>query len=116
MAQPRKPEEIIMPLANQTVVPAMTLADRILQHKADVIREQAAGSPSLQTRKQLETQTRELDRQARPCGERAEKDDWNAAAHLVQCYEKGWDGVQQSEHKQRNVSVDKRKTTKITPC
>ena len=93
----QKAEEIIMPLANQNVVPAMTLAGRILQHKADVIGEQATGSPSLQTRKQLETQANALDQQARQWWERAEKDDWNAAAHLAQCYEKGYGGVEKSE-------------------
>jgi serine/threonine protein kinase/TPR repeat protein len=93
----QKAEDIIMPLANQNVVPAMTLAGRILQHKADLTREQAAGSPSLQTRKQLETQANDLDRQARQWWERAQKDDWNAAAHLGQCYEKGWGGVEKSE-------------------
>jgi TPR repeat protein len=93
----QKAEEIIVPLANQNVVQAMTLAGRIFQHKADLIRAQAAGSPSPQTRKRLETQANELDQQARQWWERAEKDDWNAAAHLGQCYEKGWGGVEKSE-------------------
>jgi TPR repeat protein len=39
----QKAEEIVMPLANQGVVPAMTLAGRILQYKADIKRTEAAG-------------------------------------------------------------------------
>ena len=42
----QKAEEIIMPLANQNVVPAMTLAGRILQFKADLKRTEAGGSAS----------------------------------------------------------------------
>jgi serine/threonine protein kinase/TPR repeat protein len=78
----QKAEEIIMPLANQNVVPAMTLAGRILQYKA------ATGGKA---------QANELDRSARQWWERAEKDDWNAAAHLGKCYEEGWGGVEKSE-------------------
>jgi TPR repeat protein len=106
----QKAEEIILPLANQNVVPAMTLAGRILQYKADILKEQAAGSSSPQTRKQLEAQANELDRQARQWWERAEKDDLNAAAHLAQCYEKGWGGVEKSEEqaeKRYKAGVDR---------
>jgi TPR repeat protein len=106
----QKAQEIIMPLADQNVVPAMTLAGRILQYRADTIKKQAAGSAGLQTRKQLEAQANELDRQARQWWERAEKDDWNAAAHLAQCYEKGWGGVEKSEEqaeKRYKAGVDR---------
>jgi serine/threonine protein kinase/TPR repeat protein len=93
----QKSEEIIMPLANQNVVPAMTLAGRILQYKAEVKRAEASRSISPQLQKQQEAQANELDRRARQWWERAEKDDWNAAAHLGKCYEEGWGGVQKSE-------------------
>jgi TPR repeat protein len=93
----QKAEEIIMPLASQNVVPAMTLAGRIFQYKADLIRIKAESSTSPQMRKQLEGQANELDRQARQWWERAEKDDWNASAHLGKCYEEGWGGVEKSE-------------------
>ena len=92
----QKAEEIIIPLASQSVVPAMTLAGRILQYKADLKRTEAGGNTNPQMRKQLEAQANELDRQARQWWERAEKDDWNASAHLGQCYEKGWGGVEKS--------------------
>ena len=92
----QKAEEIIMPLANQNVVPAMTLAGRILQYKAVTIRAKAESSTSPQVRKQLEAEADDLDRQARQWWERAEKDDWNASAHLGQCYEEGWGGVEKS--------------------
>ena len=94
----QKAEEIIMPLANQNVVPAMTLAGRILQYKADLKRTEAAGSASPQTQKRIIAQANDLDRQARQWWERAaEKEDWNAAAHLGKCYEEGWGGVEKSE-------------------
>src|SRR6202007_1296903 len=90
--------EIITPLANQNVVPAMTLAGRILQYKAEIIHGQAAASANRQMQKRLEAQANEMDRQARQWWERAaKKDDWNAAAHLGKCYEDGWGGVQKSE-------------------
>src|SRR5271166_621549 len=92
-----KAEEIIMPLANQNVVPAMTLAGRILQYKAVAMRIKAKSNTSPQIRKQLEAEANDLDRQARQWWERAEKDDWNASAHLGQCYEEGWGGVEKSE-------------------
>src|SRR5271165_5280465 len=92
----QKAEEIIMPLANQNVVPAMTLAGRILQYKAVTIRAKAESSTSPQMRKQLEAEADDLDRQARQWWERAEKDDWNASARLGQCYEEGWGGVEKS--------------------
>jgi TPR repeat protein/predicted Ser/Thr protein kinase len=93
----QKAEEIIMPLANQSVVPAMTLAGRILQYKAEVARQEAAENTNPQIQKKLEAQASDLDRRARLWWERAEKDDWNASAHLGKCYEEGWGGVAKSE-------------------
>jgi len=94
----QKAEEIIMPLANQNVVPAMTLAGRILLYKADLRRKEAGGSTNPQIQKKLEAQANELDRQARQWWERAaDKDDWNASAHLGQFYEEGWGGVKKSD-------------------
>src|SRR5271165_6949809 len=92
-----KAEEIIMPLANQNVVRAMTLAGRLLQIKAVMKRMEAAGSASQKIQKQLQAQADELDLAARRWWERAEKDDWNASAHLGKCYEEGWGGLQKSE-------------------
>jgi hypothetical protein len=86
-----------MPLANQNVVPAKTLAGRILVYKAEIKRTEAAGSANPKIQKQLVAQANELDRQARQWWERAEKDDWNAAAHLGKFYEEGWGGVEKSE-------------------
>jgi TPR repeat protein len=92
----QKAEDIIIPLANQNVVPAMTLAGRILEYKSELKRAAAAGSsPKIQ--KQIESQADELEEQARHWWERAEKDDWNAAAHLGKCYEEGWGGLEKSE-------------------
>jgi TPR repeat protein len=48
--------------------------------------------------KRLEAQANDLDRHARLWWERAEKDDWNASAHLGKCYEEGWGGVAKSEN------------------
>jgi TPR repeat protein len=94
----QKAEEIIMPLADQNVVPAMTLAGRILQYKADVKRTEAESSTIPQVRKQLSARANEFDRQARQWWERAaEKDDWNASARLGQCYAEGWGGVEKNE-------------------
>jgi serine/threonine protein kinase/TPR repeat protein len=93
-----KAEEIIMPLASQKVVPAMTLAGRILLYKADVKRAEAESSTALQTRKQLNAQAAELDRQAREWWERAAKEgDWNASARLGQFYADGSGGVEKNE-------------------
>jgi serine/threonine protein kinase len=93
----QKAEEIIMPLASQRVVPAMTLAGRILLYKADVKRAEA-GSSTPQMRKQLNAQADELDRQAREWWERAAKEgDWNAAARLGQFYAEGSGGVEKNE-------------------
>jgi TPR repeat protein len=92
----QKAEEIIMPLANQNVVPAMTLAGRILQFEAAIKRTGAAGSANPQIKNKLEAQANELDRGATQWWKRAEKDDWNAAAHLGKCYEEGW-AVEKSE-------------------
>jgi serine/threonine protein kinase/TPR repeat protein len=94
----QKAEEIIMPLASQKVVPAMTLAGRILLYKADVKRAEAESSTALQTRKQLNAQAAELDRQAREWWERAAKQgDWNASARLGQFYAEGSGGVEKNE-------------------
>ena len=94
----QKAEEIVMPLANQGVVPAMTLAGRIQQYKADQKRTEAAGTASFQAQKRIIAQANDLDRQARQWWERAaDKEDWNAAAHLGKCYEEGWGGVEKSE-------------------
>jgi TPR repeat protein len=93
----RKAEEITAPLANQNIVRAMTLAGRISQIKADLKRTEAAGRTTPKVQKQLLAQADELDRQARQWWEKAEKDDWNAAAHLGKCYEEGWSGVEKNE-------------------
>jgi serine/threonine protein kinase len=94
----QKAEETILPLANQKVVPAMTLAGRILQYQADLKRTEAESSTTPQTRKQLNARASELDRQARQWWERAaEKEDWNASARLAQCYAEGWGGVEKNE-------------------
>jgi TPR repeat protein len=93
----QKAEEIVTPLANQGVIPAMTLAGRILQYRAQNKQSEAAGNSSPQLRKKLEAEANDLDRQARRWWERAEKDDWNASAHLGKCYEEGWGGVERNE-------------------
>ncbi|MBV9642697.1 MAG: PEGA domain-containing protein [Verrucomicrobia bacterium] len=94
----QKAEEIIMPLANQNLPVAMTLAGRILQVEADLKRMQAEGSANPRIQKQLQAQANDLDRRGRQWWERAaEKNDWNAYAHLGQCYENGWAGLQKSE-------------------
>jgi serine/threonine protein kinase/TPR repeat protein len=93
----QKAEDIIVPLANQNVVPAMTLAGRILEYKSELKRVAAAGSASPKIQRQLEAQASELEEQARHWWERSEKDDWNASAHLGKCYEEGWGGLEKSE-------------------
>jgi TPR repeat protein len=94
----QKAEEIILPLASQKVVPAMTLAGRILLYKADLKRAEAESSTAPQTRKQLSAQADELDRQAREWWERAAKEgDWNASARLGQFYADGSGGVEKNE-------------------
>ena len=93
----QKAEEIVIPLANQGVAPAMTLAGRILLYKADMKRAEAQANTSAQIQRRLEAQANDLDRQARRWWERAEKDDWNAAARLGKCYEEGWSGVEKNE-------------------
>jgi serine/threonine protein kinase/TPR repeat protein len=93
-----KAEQIIMPLANQKVVPAMTLAGRILQYKADLQRAEAEKTANTQQRKALNTQANEWDKQAREWWEQAAaKEDWNATARLGQCYAQGWGGLQKNE-------------------
>jgi TPR repeat protein len=94
----QKAEEIIMPLASQKVVPAMTLAGRILLYKADIKKAEAESSTAPQMRKQLNAQAAELDRQAREWWERAAKEgDWNASARLGQFYAEGSGGVEKDE-------------------
>jgi serine/threonine protein kinase/TPR repeat protein len=93
-----KAEQIIMPLANQKVVPAMTLAGRILQYKADLQRAEAEKTTNPPQRKQLNAQANEWDKQAREWWEQAAaKEDWNATARLGQCYAEGWGGLQKNE-------------------
>jgi serine/threonine protein kinase/TPR repeat protein len=93
-----KAEQIIMPLANQKVVPAMTLAGRILQYKADLQRAEAEKTANAQQRKVLNAQANEWDKQAREWWEQAAaKEDWNATARLGQCYAQGWGGLQKNE-------------------
>jgi serine/threonine protein kinase/TPR repeat protein len=93
-----KAEQIIIPLANQKVVPAMTLAGRILQYKADLQRAEAEKTTNPQQRKQLNAQANEWDKQARQWWEQAAaKEDWNATARLGQCYAEGWGGLQKNE-------------------
>jgi TPR repeat protein len=92
----QKAEEIILPLANRNVVPAMTLAGRILQYEAAIKRQGAGGIANPQLRNRLEAQANDLDRSAAEWWKRAEKDDWSAAAHLGKCYEEGW-AVEKSE-------------------
>jgi serine/threonine protein kinase/TPR repeat protein len=92
----QKAEETIIPLANQHVVPAMTLAGRIFQYKGELKREEAAQSADPQTRKRLEIEASQMDRAAVSWWQRAEKDDWNAAAHLGKCYEQGWGGLEKN--------------------
>ena len=92
-------EEIIMPLAKQNVVPAMTIAGKIIAIKVDdAITEAEKSDITPQTRRQLETKANDLARQATAWWTRAdEKGDWNASAHLGQCYELGWGGIQKDE-------------------
>jgi len=94
-----KGEEMVMRLANQEVVPAMTLAGRLLQIKAEDAKRMAAeNNASAQLRKQLDVRANEWDRQAREWWERAvEKGDWTASARLAQYYEKGLGGVKKNE-------------------
>jgi serine/threonine protein kinase/TPR repeat protein len=93
-----KAEEVIVPLANQKVVPAMTLAGRILQYKADLQRVEAEKTTSPQQKKLLNAQANDWDRQAREWWERAAaKEDWNAMARVAQCYQEGWGGLPKNE-------------------
>jgi serine/threonine protein kinase/TPR repeat protein len=93
-----KAEQIIMPLAKQKVTPAMTLAGRILQYKADLQRAEAEKTSNQQQKKQLAAQANDWDRQARDWWEQAAaKQDWNAMARLGQFYQEGWGGLQKNE-------------------
>jgi TPR repeat protein len=94
----QKAEEIILPLANQEVVPAMTLAGRILQYKAGARRAEADRNTNPGKKDDLTRQADELDRQAREWWERAAaKGDWNASARLGLYYQEGWGGVAKDE-------------------
>jgi serine/threonine protein kinase/TPR repeat protein len=93
-----KAEQIILPLANQKVAPAMTLAGRILQYKAELQRAEAEKTSNQQQKKQLNAQANEWDRQAKDWWEQAAaKEDWNAVARLGECYQEGWGGLQKNE-------------------
>jgi len=95
---PAKAEQVILPLANQKVVPAMTLAGRILQYKADLQRIEAEKTTNPQQKKLLNAQANDWDRQAREWWEQAAaKEDWNALARLGQCYQEGWGGLPKNE-------------------
>jgi TPR repeat protein len=95
----QKAEKIILPLADQAVVPAMVLAGRILQYKAED-KQAEAGRSTGSLKQKLTAQADALYGQARPWWERAvERGDWNAAAHLGQLYEKGFGGVERNEEK-----------------
>jgi serine/threonine protein kinase/TPR repeat protein len=95
---PLKAEQVIMPLANQKVVPAMTLAGRILQYKADLQRVEAEKASNPQQKKLLNAQANDWDRQAREWWEQAAaKEDWNAMARVAQCYQEGWGGLPKNE-------------------
>jgi serine/threonine protein kinase/TPR repeat protein len=95
---PVKAEQVIMPLANQKVVPAMTLAGRILEYKAGLQRAEAEKVSNQLQKKQLNAQASEWDRLAREYWEQAAaKDDWNAMARVGQCYQEGWGGLQKNE-------------------
>lgn len=95
---PVKAEQIILPLANRKVVPAMTLAGRILQYKADLQRVEAEKATNSQQKKLLNAQANDWDRQAREWWEQAAaKEDWNAVARLGQCYQEGWGGLPKND-------------------
>jgi len=95
---PAKAEQVIMPLANQKVVPAMTLAGRILEYKADLQRVEAEKTTNSQQKKLLNAQANDWDHQAREWWEQAAaKEDWNALARLGQCYQEGWGGLPKNE-------------------
>jgi TPR repeat protein len=95
---PAKAEQVILPLANQKVVPAMTLAGRILQYKADLQRIEAEKATNPQQKKLLNAQATDWDRQAREWWEQAAaKEDWNAVARLGECYQEGWGGLPKNE-------------------
>jgi TPR repeat protein len=95
----QKAETLVFPLADQAVVPAMVLAGRLLQDKAEAKRAEAGRSTGPLKQKCL-AEADALYGQARPWWERAaERGDWNAAAHLGQLYEKGFGGVEKSEAK-----------------
>jgi TPR repeat protein/tRNA A-37 threonylcarbamoyl transferase component Bud32 len=90
-------KKIIMPLADQNVVPAMTQAGILLAKEATDKRGEAERSTLQRNRKQLSDQADELDVEARHWWERAaEKDDWNASARLALFYQEGLGGLKKS--------------------
>jgi serine/threonine protein kinase len=95
----QKAEDIILPLANQEVAPAMTIAGRILAVKSNnALTEAEKTGTTPQRRKQLQAEADDLAHQAVTWWERAlEKGDWNASARLGQCAELGWGGVKKNE-------------------
>jgi len=94
----QKAESIITPLANQNVVPAMTLAGRLCEYKADSKLTEARNTSSARKRNELAAQALDLYRQARMWWEKAAAgDDWNASAHLGRYYEAGIGGLEKNE-------------------
>ena len=95
----QKAEEIILPLANQEVAPAMTIAGRILAVKSNnVLADAEKTGTTPQKRKQLQAEADDLAHRAVTWWERAvEKGDWSASARLGQSAELGWGGVKKSE-------------------
>jgi serine/threonine protein kinase len=90
-------KKIIMALADQNVVPAMTQAGILLATEAKEKREEAERSTLQRNRNQLSDQADELEVQARHWWERAtEKEDWNAAARLGLFYQEGLGGLKKS--------------------
>jgi TPR repeat protein/tRNA A-37 threonylcarbamoyl transferase component Bud32 len=87
-------KKLIMSLANQNVVFAMTQAGILLATEANGKREEAIQ----RNRQQLSDQAAELDVQARQWWERAaNKSDWNASARLGLFYQEGLGGLKPSD-------------------
>ena len=94
---PQKAKEIIMLLANQSVIPAMVLAGNIYQDEADDKQAEAEHS-SEPLRQSLSAEASNLFRGARQWWEKsAEKGDYNALAHLGRLYEQGLGGYEKSD-------------------
>ena len=87
-------KKLIMSLANQNIVFAMTQAGILLATEANGKREEAIQ----RNRQQLSDQADELDVQARQWWQRAaDKNDWNASARLGLFYQEGLGGLKQSD-------------------